>query len=189
MGIPIARVLRSRHARDVEGVDLERLGVRAVNARRIAVLSLPAALLLGSPVAGRGSASLFHHAVDSGGESEDVVPPRSDPDIFMTDPSAGAEKRDWMKFRTDACGQLLAIDSGRTTLRRTSFEDGDESGDGDGMDDIDGFDDGEPSDVGRTLIGAGFRSIPRSPSSVTGSTGAAMTVPSSTRTCHRTSRR
>jgi hypothetical protein len=55
-----------------------------------------------------------------------------------------------MKFRTDPCEQLLAIDSGRTTLRRTSLEDAE---DGDDMGNMDAVDDRDPSDVGRTLIG------------------------------------
>ena len=120
--------------------------------RTIALLAFTAAIALASPLPGRGSASLFHRAVQPVSDSESIDPP-GEPDIFMTEPSVGSQKRDWMRFRLDPCGTLLSIDSGRSTLRRTSFDDGYDGHDGDDMDDMDGFDDGDPSDLGRALIG------------------------------------
>lgn len=111
-----------------------------------AVVVFTAAMALASPLAARGSASMLHRAV----QFDPGIDPPDEPEIFMTDPSGGSQKRDWMRFRTDPCGALLAIDSGRSTLRRTSLDDDDDGGD---VDDMDDFDDQDPADLGRALIG------------------------------------
>lgn len=143
MRIPIARGSSALHAYGRQP------GVPAVNRSLSAVVAFTAAIALASPLAARGSASLVQRAVQPASSSESIYPP-DEPDIFMTDPSPGLQKRDWMRFRTDPCGTLLAIDSGRSTPRRTSLDDGDA---GDGIDDMDDLEDQDPSDLGRALIG------------------------------------
>jgi hypothetical protein len=79
----------------------------------------------------------------------------------MANPGAGALKRNWIQFRTDACGTLLTIDQGRSILRRTSLDDGDADetddqgmiDDQDDQDDLDDMDDQDPADLGKALIG------------------------------------
>lgn len=142
MRIPMAPSFRTRHAGTV------RRGVQRVNRSTCAVVAFTATIALTSPLAGRGSASLFHRAVQPAQYDESFEAP-DEPDMFMTDPNAGYTKRDWMKFRTDPCGTLLSMDSGRSTLRRASLDDGD---DGDDIGDMDDDDD-DPSDLGRALIG------------------------------------
>ena len=143
MRIPIARGSPARHAYGRPP------GVPAVNRSLSAVVAFTAAIALASPLAARGSASLFHRAAQPASNSEGIYSP-DEPDIFMADPSPGSQKRDWMRFRTDPCGTLLAIDSGRSTLRSTSLDNGDA---GDGIDDMDGLEDQDPSDLGRALVG------------------------------------
>jgi hypothetical protein len=116
-----------------------------------AIVAFIATIAVASPLAGRGFPSLFHRAVQSAPDGESFDPP-DEPDIFMTEPSAGSQKRDWMRFRTDPCGTLLSMDSGRSTLRRASLDDGDDGDDIGDMDDMDDVDD-DPSDLGRALIG------------------------------------
>jgi hypothetical protein len=91
MGIPMARAFGPRHVSNVDGVDLGTDWSARHECKGNGLLCLSAAMLLASPLAGRGSASLFHRAVEPGAEGEDLVPPRGDPDIFMTNHSAGAE--------------------------------------------------------------------------------------------------
>lgn len=116
------------------------------------VLAFAGAMLLASPLEGRGSGTLLHRAVQPLSEGDSFDEP-DEPGIFMTNPSAGSLTRDWMRFRTDPCGTLLAIDSGRSTLRRTALDEGNDGDDGDDIDDLDELDDGDPSDLGRALIG------------------------------------
>lgn len=121
------------------------------------MLALSAAFALASPVGGRGSALPIHRAVDRDSDAQALLR-TGNPVPLMTAPGTGTQKRDWIQFRTDACGTLLAIDHGRSTFRRTSLDDGDadeidDQDMTDDLDDLDDLDDQDPADLGKALIG------------------------------------
>jgi len=100
--------------------------------------------------------------------------------LLMTNPKGAAGKSDWIKFQTDSCGTLLAINNGRSMARKTSLNDG--------MNGFDDFEEDDPSDLGKDMIGQWLSEHSEIAVVGDGWTGRARTAAfSSRKTCRRTS--
>jgi len=117
--------------------------VRTVNANSFAVLALFAAAIA-APADGRQFGPFSTRLAMPEADSETQMQ-TGHAVLLMTNPKGAAGKSDWIKFQTDSCGTLLAINNGRSMARKTSLDDG--------MNGFDDFEEDDPSDLGKDMIG------------------------------------
>ena len=112
-----------------------------------AVFALSAAAALAAPQ--HGSKAEFaahsnHAGIKSAGFADDGdenLIYDNHPMVLRRGHSHGAVNGDWMRFETDVCGRLQRVDSGRSMLRQSGFDD-----------DMDQYDENDPENRARQLV-------------------------------------
>ena len=133
----MARGSGSGHAGTSGRLSSIRSGVCTVNANSFAVLALSMVAFATPASGGQFARYSPAQAMPEGDSDTDMQTGHAV--LLMTNPKGAAGKSDWIKFKTDSCGTLLAIDNGRSIVRKTSFDDD--------------FDDEDPSDLGKDMVG------------------------------------